>query len=63
MAMYALAGTPLICQLYSAHPAVSQVWYADDPTGVGTCSSLRKWWDKLSQIGPLFVLFYLTQVI
>ena len=51
MAMYALAVLPLI---HSAHPAVSQVWYADDATGVGTCSSLRKWWDTLSKLGPLF---------
>ena len=54
MAMYALAVTPLIRQLHSAHPTVSQVWYADDATGVGTCSSLQKWCDTLSQIGPLF---------
>ena len=50
----AMAVTPLIRQLCSAHPVVSQVWYADDETGVGTCSSLWKWWDTLSQIGPLF---------
>jgi len=54
MAMYALAVTPLIYQLCSAYSAVCQVWYADNATGVGTCSSLRKWWDTLSQIGPLF---------
>ena len=42
MAMYALAVTPLIRQLHSTHPAVSQVWYADDATGMGTCSSLLK---------------------
>jgi len=30
------------------------VWYADNATGVGTCSSLRKWWDTPSQIGLLF---------
>ena len=53
--IYALAVTPapLIRKLRS-HPTVSQVWYADDATGVGTCSSLRKWWDTLSQFGPLF---------
>ena len=36
------------------HPAVSQVWYTNDAAGVGTCSSLRKWWDTLSKLGPLF---------
>ena len=35
--MYALAVTPLIHKLRSAHPAVPQVWYIDDATGVGTC--------------------------
>ena len=30
------------------------MWYADEATGVGTCTSLRKWWDTLSQLGPLF---------
>ena len=33
---------------------MSQVRYANDPTGVGTFSSLRKWWDTLSKHGPLF---------
>jgi len=54
MAMYALTVIPFVHRLHSAHSAVCQVWYADDATGVGTCSSLRKWWDTLSQIGPLF---------
>ena len=54
MAMYALAVTPLIHHLHSSDPAVSQVWYADDATGVGKCAALRKWWDTLSQLGPLF---------
>jgi len=54
MAMYALAVTPLIYRLHSAHSSVCQVWYADNATGVNTCFSLRKWWDTLSQIGPLF---------
>ena len=54
MAMYALAVTPLIYHLHSSDRAVSQVWYADDATGVGECAALRKWWDALSQLGPLF---------
>ena len=54
MAMYALALTPLIHHLRSSDPAVSQVWYADDATGVGKCAALRKWWDTLSQLGPLY---------
>ena len=34
MVMYALAATPLISQLHSTHPAVSQVWYVNDATHV-----------------------------
>ena len=49
-----LAVTSLICHLHSSDPAVSQVWYADDAIGVGKCTALRKWWDTLSQLGPLF---------
>ena len=54
MAVYTLAVIPLIRHLRSSDPAVSQVWYADDATGVGKCTALRKWWDTLSQLGPLF---------
>ena len=52
--MYALAVLPLIHRLHSAHPAVSQIWYADDATGVGTCFFLKKWWDTLSKLRSLF---------
>ena len=54
MAMYGLAVTPLIHHLRSSNPTVSQVWYADDATGVGKCAALRKWWDTLSRLRPLF---------
>ena len=43
MVMYALAVTPLIRHLRSSDPAVSQVWYADDATGIGKCTVLWKW--------------------
>ena len=45
MAMYTLTVTTgtLIHQLHSAYPIVSQVWYVDDVTDVGTCLSLKKW--------------------
>ena len=52
--MYTLAITPLIRHLSSSDPAVSQVWYVDDATGVGKCTALWKQWDTLSQLGPLF---------
>ena len=56
IAMYALAVTPLICHLHSSDFAVSQVWYADDATGVVICTALWKWWNTLSQLGPLTCL-------
>ena len=52
MAMYSLEVLPLIHRLRSAHPSVSQVRYANDPTGVSTFSSLRKWC-TLSKHEPL----------
>ena len=44
-----------ITQLYSSDPTVSQVWYTDDinVAGVGKYAALLKWWDILSQLGPL----------
>ncbi len=38
MAMYALAITPLIRELYNKHP---EIWYADDASCAGSCSNLR----------------------
>ena len=54
MAMYALAVKPLIDHLQSLCPTVKQVWYADDATGVATCSELRAWWDTLVALGQDF---------
>ena len=42
MAMYTLAVTPLIHHLGSSDPAFSQVWYANDATGVGVCTAFWK---------------------
>ena len=33
------------------------MWYADDATGASSCSSLKKWWDHLTAIGPKFDYF------
>ncbi len=43
MAMHALAVRPLIDLLQTNTPAVRQVWFADDATGVASCSQLRVW--------------------
>ena len=32
----------------------TQTWYADDTSTGGKVSDLRRWWDKLQSIGPLF---------
>ena len=54
MVMYALAITPLINE---GHPETKQVWCADDATGAGSCSNLRKWWDRISSVGPKYGYF------
>ena len=51
MPMYALATILLIKSLPES---VSQVWYADDATALGTVSQLRVWWDDLAEKGPSF---------
>ena len=57
MIMYALATIPLIQRLKDCVNDVSQVWYADDASGSGRVLSLRKWWDKISTLGPKFGYF------
>ena len=54
MAMYALAITPLIHQLSTKSPDVSQVWFADDAISAASCAQLKEWWDNLSILGPTF---------
>ena len=57
MGMYALAITPLIRELSECQLDTKQVWYADDATGAGTCSNLKRWWDCLTSIGPKYGYF------
>ena len=57
MGMYALAITPLIRGLSDCQLDTKQVWYADDATGAGTCSNLKRWWDHLTSIGPKYGYF------
>ena len=33
---------------------VHQVWPADDATGAGTLTDLKKWWDQVTQVGRLY---------
>ena len=43
MGMHALAVVPLICCLRNEVPDVSQVWFADDTSAVGSLSALLSW--------------------
>ena len=52
-----IAITPLIKALNDSHPDTKQVWYADDATGAGSCSSLKKWWDHITTVGPKYGYF------
>ena len=52
MAFYALATVPLQDFLRRFESFVQQVWLADDATGAGKLTNLRKWWDIISTEGP-----------
>ena len=47
--MYSIAITPLIHRLEDE--GSEQVWLADDATSGETLTSLRTWWDRLTEIG------------
>ena len=47
MQFYALGTNPLLENLRSRMPEISQVWLADDATGAGKLSHLKDWWDLL----------------
>ena len=51
MAMYAISLVPLLKHLL---PICKQVWFADDATGCDNFVSMRKWFDTLVEIGPLY---------
>ena len=57
MGMYALAVVPLIRRLRNEVPDVSQVWFADDASAVGSLSALLSWWQCLSSYGPAYGYF------
>ena len=54
MAMYAIGTQPLIRRLDGI---AKQVWYADDSAACLSLNRLRKWWDLLVEIGPLYGYF------
>ena len=51
MAMYAIGIHPLIRKLDGI---ADQVWYADDSAAGSSLENIRKWWDVLVEIGPLY---------
>ena len=54
MAMYAIGTQPLIRRLDGI---TKQVWYADDSAAGSSLERLKKWWDLLEEIGPLYGYF------
>ena len=51
MPFYTLAIIPLIQNLPDI---VKQEWYADDASACGELQGLCDWWNRLSQLGPLY---------
>ena len=51
MAIYAISLQPLITSLQNAS-STKQCWYADDASGAGIATDLKKWWDALMTEGP-----------
>ena len=56
MGLYALSIQPLITSLQVVS-SVKQCWFADDASGAGSTTEIKKWWDVLSTIGPDFGYF------
>ena len=51
MAMHAIGTKPLIDRL---NGIAKQVWYADDSAAGSTVANIRRWWDGLVEVGPLY---------
>ena len=51
MSLYAISLQPLIT-LLGIRSSAKQCWYADDVTGAGALTDIRKWWDELLGAGP-----------
>ena len=53
MTLYALSIQPLIMSLQAASTA-KQCWFANDASGAGLATEIKRWWDRLSTLGPDF---------
>ena len=51
MSLYAISLQSLIT-LLDIRSSAKQCWYADDATGAGALTDIRKWWDELLPTGP-----------
>ena len=54
MAMYAIGTQPLMNRL---NDIAKHVWYADDSAAGSSLERLKRWWDLLVEIGPLYGYF------
>ena len=54
MAMYAIGTLPLTRRLDGI---AKQTWYTDDSAAASSLEKLRRWWDTLGEIGPLYGYF------
>ena len=52
--MYAIGNHPLIRRLEGI---AQQLWYADDSAVGSSVDRLKRWWDMLVEIGPLYGYF------
>ena len=54
MAMYAIGTKPLMDELSGI---AKHVWYANDSSAGSTLVNLRRWWDRLKDVGPRYGYF------
>jgi hypothetical protein len=54
MQFYGISTTPIITALNYQQTEVYQVWLADDATGAGKLTKLRKWWDIVQLEGTKY---------
>ncbi len=59
MPMYAIASRPIIDKLDETcnTEITKQCWYADDSAAASTLEELKKWWDTLCDVGPMYGYF------
>ena len=55
--IYASSIQPFITSIQSSSVSVKQCWFADDASGAGSTTEIKKRWDVLSTLGPDFEYF------